>query len=176
MAAGAFALDLASFRRAGQGMLQGDVLLALGVVTILVVLILPLPPLLLDLMLALSITLSVLVLLTALLIERPLDLNVFPTILLITTMLRSPRLPRIRARLPRSRLAIRDRSAAAPALRRSRPPPGRASASARWMASRLLPWWRSSRSSRARRCPRVTHAACAQTNVALPTFGPAPRS
>ena len=69
-------------------MLQSDVLLALGVVAILVVLILPLPALLLDVLLALSITLAVLVLLTALLIEKPLDFNVFPTVLLITTMLR----------------------------------------------------------------------------------------
>lgn len=67
---------------------QGDVLLGLGVVAILVVLILPLPPLLLDLLLAISISLSVLVLLTALFIEKPLDFNSFPTVLLIATMLR----------------------------------------------------------------------------------------
>ena len=67
---------------------QSDVLMALGVIGILVVLILPLPPFLLDLMLAVSITLSVLVLLTGLFIERPLDFNAFPTVLLITTMLR----------------------------------------------------------------------------------------
>ncbi len=88
MAMAASIPGLGSLRSAGRGVLQGDVLLALGVVAILVVLILPLPPLLLDMMLALSITLSVLVLLTALLIERPLDLSVFPTVLLITTMLR----------------------------------------------------------------------------------------
>ncbi len=67
---------------------QGEVLLGLGVVAILVVLILPLPAILLDLFLALSITLSVLVLLTALFIDRPLEFNAFPTVLLITTMLR----------------------------------------------------------------------------------------
>ena len=67
---------------------QGEVLLGLGVVAILVVLILPLPPLLLDLLLAVSITLSVLILLTALFIERPLEFNAFPTVLLIATMLR----------------------------------------------------------------------------------------
>ena len=82
------ALDISKLRSIGRGAMQGDVLLALGVVAILVVLILPLPALLLDMLLALSITLSVLVLLTALLIERPLDFNVFPTVLLITTMLR----------------------------------------------------------------------------------------
>ena len=55
---------------------------------ILVVLILPLPRLLLDLLLALSITFSVLVLLTSLFIERPLEFSSFPTVLLIATMLR----------------------------------------------------------------------------------------
>ena len=67
---------------------QGDVLLAIGVLAILVVLILPLPAFLLDLCLALSITLSVLILLTALFIEKPLEFSAFPTVLLIATMLR----------------------------------------------------------------------------------------
>jgi len=67
---------------------QSDVLLALGVIGILAVLILPLPPMVLDVMLALSITFAVLVLLVSLLIEKPLDLSAFPTILLIATMLR----------------------------------------------------------------------------------------
>jgi flagellar biosynthesis protein FlhA len=67
---------------------QTDVILAVGIVGILVVLVLPLPGPLLDGLLALSITFSVLILLTSLLIERPLDFNSFPTILLIATMLR----------------------------------------------------------------------------------------
>ncbi|MEZ5846702.1 MAG: flagellar biosynthesis protein FlhA [Geminicoccaceae bacterium] len=67
---------------------QSDILMALGVIGILVVLILPLPGFLLDIMLALSITFSVMVLLTSLFIERPLDFNAFPTVLLIATMLR----------------------------------------------------------------------------------------
>ena len=56
--------------------------------TILVVLILPLPPLLLDLALAISIILSVLILMTALFIHTPLEFSAFPTVLLISTMLR----------------------------------------------------------------------------------------
>ena len=67
---------------------QPDVLLALGVVAILTVLVVPLPGVLLDLLLALSIAFSVLILLTALFIERPLDFSAFPTVLLIATMLR----------------------------------------------------------------------------------------
>ncbi len=72
----------------GRALRQSDVLMALGVIAILVVLILPLPPLLLDLLLALSIMFSVLVLLTALFIEKPLEFSAFPTVLLIATMLR----------------------------------------------------------------------------------------
>jgi flagellar biosynthesis protein FlhA len=84
----ALGLPASLLPRAAEVLRQTDLLLALGVIGILVVLILPLPGLLLDFLLALSITFSVLILLTALLIERPLDFNVFPTVLLIATMLR----------------------------------------------------------------------------------------
>ena len=67
---------------------RGDIALAIGVMTILVVLILPLPPILLDLALAISIILSVLILMTALFIQTPLEFSAFPTVLLIATMLR----------------------------------------------------------------------------------------
>src|SRR5690349_2676661 len=67
---------------------RGDIALAIGVLTILVVLILPLPPLLLDFALAISIIFSVLILMTALFIHTPLEFSSFPTILLISTMLR----------------------------------------------------------------------------------------
>ena len=65
-----------------------DVALALGVAALLVVLVVPLPTLLLDTGLALSITVSVLVLMTALFLRRPLDFTSFPTLLLLTTLLR----------------------------------------------------------------------------------------
>ncbi|MET3824922.1 MULTISPECIES: flagellar biosynthesis protein FlhA [Sphingomonas] len=65
-----------------------DLALAGSVIAIIAMLILPLPPLLLDMGLALSITLSVMILMTALFIEKPLELSAFPTILLIATMLR----------------------------------------------------------------------------------------
>src|SRR5512142_942024 len=67
---------------------RGDIALAVGVMTILVVLILPLPPVLLDLFLAVSIILSVLILMTSLFIHAPLEFSTFPTVLLIATMLR----------------------------------------------------------------------------------------
>jgi len=65
-----------------------DVALALGVVGIILMLIMPMPSWLLDFALALSITFSVLILMTSLFIEKPLQLSAFPTILLIATMLR----------------------------------------------------------------------------------------
>src|SRR5712692_5791593 len=67
---------------------RGDIGLAIGVLTILVVLILPLPPLLLDFSLAISIIFSVLILMTSLFIHAPLEFSAFPTVLLIATMLR----------------------------------------------------------------------------------------
>ncbi|MFL6812986.1 MAG: flagellar biosynthesis protein FlhA, partial [Bradyrhizobium sp.] len=67
---------------------RGDLALAFGILTILVVLILPLPSIVLDLFLAISITLSILILMTALFIQAPLEFSAFPTILLISTMLR----------------------------------------------------------------------------------------
>ena len=67
---------------------RGDIALAVGVMAILVVLLLPLPATLLDMALALSIILSVLILMTALFIQAPLEFSSFPTVLLIATMLR----------------------------------------------------------------------------------------
>ncbi|KJC58747.1 flagellar biosynthesis protein FlhA [Bradyrhizobium sp. LTSPM299] len=67
---------------------RGDLALALGVITILVVLILPLPSIVLDLFLAVSITISILILMTSLFIQAPLEFSSFPTILLISTMMR----------------------------------------------------------------------------------------
>ncbi|WP_371420642.1 flagellar biosynthesis protein FlhA [Tardiphaga sp.] len=68
--------------------MRGDLALAFGVLTILVVLIMPLPAIVLDLFLAISITMSVLILMTALFIQTPLEFSSFPTVLLISTMLR----------------------------------------------------------------------------------------
>jgi flagellar biosynthesis protein FlhA len=67
---------------------RGEVALALGVVGIVVLLILPVPALLLDLLLAISITSAVLILMTALMMKRPLDFTAFPTVLLVATLYR----------------------------------------------------------------------------------------
>jgi flagellar biosynthesis protein FlhA len=85
---GGGALRLPTLRAIGNLLRRGDIVLATGVMTILVVLILPLPPLLLDFSLACSIILSVLILMTALFIHGPLEFSAFPTVLLMSTMLR----------------------------------------------------------------------------------------
>lgn len=77
-----------TFRSITKILAQGDIGLALGVVCILVMLILPMPSWLLDFSLAVSITFSVVILMTCLFINRPLDFSSFPTVLLIATMLR----------------------------------------------------------------------------------------
>lgn len=65
-----------------------DIAFAFGMVFILMMLIMPMPGWLLDIMLATSITFSVMVLMTTIFITKPLEFNSFPTILLIATMLR----------------------------------------------------------------------------------------
>lgn len=73
---------------AGKAVRRADILFALGMISILVVLLLPVPPGLLDFLLSISITISVLILMTVMFVDKPLSLNSFPTILLISTMLR----------------------------------------------------------------------------------------
>jgi len=77
-----------TFASIGRAMRSTDVGLAIGIMGIIVVLILPLPPILLDGLLAISIVFSVLILMTALFIQTPLEFSSFPTVLLIAAMLR----------------------------------------------------------------------------------------
>ncbi len=67
---------------------RSDIALALGVIGIITVLVIPIPTVLLDFALAFNITFSLVVLLTTLYITRPLDLSVFPGMLLIVTLMR----------------------------------------------------------------------------------------
>jgi flagellar biosynthesis protein FlhA len=62
--------------------------MAVGVVAILMVMIIPLPPFLLDFLLALNITFSIVVLLMAMYTVKPLDFAVFPSVLLVATLFR----------------------------------------------------------------------------------------
>ncbi|MFN8994763.1 MAG: FHIPEP family type III secretion protein, partial [Pseudomonadota bacterium] len=68
--------------------LRGDVALATGIVIILLFMLVPMPPVLVDAGLAISITLSIMILMITLFIKKPLEFSTFPTILLITTALR----------------------------------------------------------------------------------------
>lgn len=68
--------------------LGADAFFAGGIVAMLTILFLPIPPILIDLGLAFSIALSALILMVALWIQRPLDFSAFPTVLLIATILR----------------------------------------------------------------------------------------
>ena len=65
-----------------------DIAFAGGIVAILAILFLPIPPVLIDMGLALSIAFSVLILMVALWIQKPLEFSAFPTVLLIATLLR----------------------------------------------------------------------------------------
>ncbi len=65
-----------------------DIGFAFGIIAILCILFLPIPTFLIDIGLAFSIAFSVLILMVALWIQRPLDFSSFPTILLIATMIR----------------------------------------------------------------------------------------
>ena len=67
---------------------MSDLIMPIGVMCILILLLLPLSPWLLDIALVLSISFSFLILLIVMLLKSPTDLNSFPTILLISTMLR----------------------------------------------------------------------------------------
>ncbi len=65
-----------------------DLLFAAGIVALVSVLVLPMPTVLVDVGLSASITLSVLILMVAIWIDKPLDFSSFPTVLLIATLLR----------------------------------------------------------------------------------------
>ena len=62
--------------------------MAVGVIGVIMLLILPVPKMLLDLLLAISLVSSVLILMTAVMMKRPLDFAIFPTVLLVSTLFR----------------------------------------------------------------------------------------
>ena len=65
-----------------------DVGFAVGIVLILCLFFLPVPAIMIDFGLAFSIALSVLILMVALWIQKPLEFSAFPTVLLVATVLR----------------------------------------------------------------------------------------
>lgn len=75
-------IDYAKFAK------QGDIMLAIGVVIILMMMLVPVPTLALDLMLTLSISISLVVLITCMFMESPMEFTIFPSLLLVTTLMR----------------------------------------------------------------------------------------
>lgn len=67
---------------------NSDLAIAIGLMIVIGVMVVPIPPLLLDMLLVLSLALSVGILLVAVYSKKPLDFSTFPSILLITTLLR----------------------------------------------------------------------------------------
>lgn len=67
---------------------NSELVVALGLIMILGIMVVPLPPLILDLFLALSIAVSIAVLLMSVYARKPLDFSTFPSVILITTLLR----------------------------------------------------------------------------------------
>ena len=67
---------------------RGDVAMALGVMGIVLLLVLPIAAPIIDVLLSLSLMSAVLILMTALLIKKPLEFTAFPTVLLVATLYR----------------------------------------------------------------------------------------
>ena len=63
-------------------------LVPLSFLALLIVLVVPLPPAVMDLLISANISLAVVVLLTTIYMVRPLDFSVFPALLLVTTLFR----------------------------------------------------------------------------------------
>ena len=65
-----------------------DILIAVAIVTIVIMMIIPLPTIILDILICLNITIALLVVMSAIYNVEALDLSVFPSLLLITTLFR----------------------------------------------------------------------------------------
>lgn len=81
---------------------NADIALAVGLLAVMVLMVIPLPPIVIDLSLTISITLSLLVLLSSIYITKSLDFSVFPTLLLISTLFR------LALNIASTRLILRD--------------------------------------------------------------------
>ncbi len=68
--------------------LRTDVMFAFGIVFIIMFMLVPMPPVMMDVGIAISVTFSVLILMTVLFIKTPLEFSTFPTVLLVATSLR----------------------------------------------------------------------------------------
>ncbi|UIJ46516.1 flagellar biosynthesis protein FlhA [Sphingomonas cannabina] len=76
------------FRRLRLPIRTADVLLVGALVTVVMLMILPMPPLALDIFIAINMTVGILLLLSSVYITKPLDFSTFPTVLLLSTLFR----------------------------------------------------------------------------------------
>jgi flagellar biosynthesis protein FlhA len=91
MASGPLASPLpADWLRRGQ-----DLILPIAIIASVLVILVPLPPALMDVLLSGNIAISVLVLLTTIYVRTPLEFSIFPTVLLATTLARLVRKKRL---------------------------------------------------------------------------------
>lgn len=67
---------------------RSDIIVAISIVGLLGLMILPIPPFMLDIFLSISISLAIVIMISAVCIKKPLDFSAFPSILLITTLFR----------------------------------------------------------------------------------------
>ena len=72
----------------GKGLFKyADIFFAISVISIVAIMLIPLPPFVLDLMLSFNIAFSLVLLLTAIYVVKPLELSVFPSLMLLVTLL-----------------------------------------------------------------------------------------
>ena len=88
MAASPIAASAGIFGKGSFIQRYSDVLIAVAIVIIVVMMIIPLPTLLLDLLICLNITIALLVVMSVIYNKEALDLSIFPSLLLITTLFR----------------------------------------------------------------------------------------
>ncbi len=67
---------------------RSDIIFAFGIIAIILFMLVPMPPFMLDAGLAISITFSIIILMTVLFIQTPLEFSTFPTVLLVATSMR----------------------------------------------------------------------------------------
>ena len=67
---------------------KSDILMGIGVIAIVVMLVIPLPTVILDLLMAISIMIGLLTLMVVMFVHRSFDFSVFPSLLLVSTVFR----------------------------------------------------------------------------------------
>ena len=88
MSAGAMTLGAAAQRGSGTGKMLRNMVLPVAAISVLFVMVMPVPAFVMDMLLACSMAASILVFLSAVQLRRAVDFSVFPTLLLLLTLFR----------------------------------------------------------------------------------------